>query len=316
MIDIIIPCYNAHQTIDRCLGSILAQRVLPEIKVTLVNDGAKGYSEVIERYSPIMNIREIGYEENRGPASARNFGLHNTQEELVMFVDADDVLANTFSVIMLCNEMYSNPNNVVVISQFLEEVAPLQIKKHEKDTSFMHGKMYKRSYLEKYNLQANEGSRCNEDVGFNLLVLLNTNDDELIKYTDYVTYYWLYNATSTVRKDKENYDRSKSFRGFADNLTYVFEELNKRGKGDLPNIIMEKVITMERLYLLYKERTEGYPQFKQGNLQAVKNYYHKIYKHIKDIVTNEMFDSAYKALPFKGDEKTNKKALKKFINSL
>lgn len=316
MIDIIIPCYNSHETIDRCIGSILSQRILPELKITLVNDAGKGYEDVVKRYSDVMDIQEIGYTENGGPAKARNFGLQNTSEEYVMFMDSDDALACPFSCIMLLNDMHSDPNNVMVISSFLEELAPLTIKVHNKSTSFMHGKLYKRSFLEKYNILQNEQTRCNEDVGFNILALLIANKEtEKIKYTNFISYYWLYNPNSLVRSDKENYDRSTSFRGFADNLTYVYEELEKRNINT-PNILVEKITSMERLYLLYMERTTGYPQFKEDNLKAVKNYYNKIYKKIEDQVTPELFDDAYNSLPFKGNEKQNKKALRKFLKEL
>ena len=67
MIDIIIPCYNSHKTIDRCLASIVTQN--KECTVTLVNDGGENYSDIIKRYP--LNIREIGYNENKGVGYAR-----------------------------------------------------------------------------------------------------------------------------------------------------------------------------------------------------------------------------------------------------
>lgn len=316
MIDIIIPCYNSHETLDRCIGSILSQRVAPSIHVTLVNDAGKDYKEIIDRYSPILDIREIGYEENGGPAKARNYGLQHTDKQYVMFMDSDDALANPFSVIILCNEMASDPKNVMVISKFIEEVAPLKVKTHENDTSFMHGKMYKRSFLEKYNILQNENTRCNEDVGFNILALLLTSMEEKVKYTDFISYYWLFNPSSLVRSDKINYDHSTSFRGFAQNLTYVYEELEKRGRDKAYNILVEKVTTMERLCLLYKERTEGFPQFKQGNLQVLKDYYNKIYKHIENEVTDELFNKVYDNLKSASKDDMSKKALRKFIKEL
>lgn len=316
-VDIIIPCYNSHATIDRCIGSILAQNVAKSCKITLVRDGGESYEDVIKRYSPVLDIQEIGYDENKGPATARNYGLDHTENELVMFIDSDDALANTFSIVLLCNDMYSDPANVICIGNFMEEVAPFQFKNHTKDTSFMHGKMYKRSYLNKYIIRAKEGSRCNEDVGFNILaLLLLDNKTEKVKYSDHLVSYWIFNPKSVVRRDKENYDRSVSFRGFAENLQYVFEELNKRGKGDDPNIISEKVTSMQRLYLLYMERTTGYPQFKAGNKKAVANYYYSIYKPIENKVDDFLFNFVYTTLPFVGNEKENKKAMKKFFKTL
>lgn len=313
-IDIIIPCYNSHSTIDRCLGSVLSQNVLNSCTVTLVRDGGDDYDEVVKRYSPVMNIREIGYDENRGPAYARNFGIDNTENELIMFIDSDDALANVFSIVVLVNQMFSDPDNVICIGTFLEEVAPFQFKTHNKDTSFVHGKMYRRSYLNKYGIRAKEDSRCNEDVGFNILSLLMLGEHEKVTYSDIPVAYWLFNPNSTVRKDKANYDRSTSFRGFAENLTYVFEELNKRGKGFEPQILLEKATTMQRLYLLYKERT--IPQFEKGNYAVVKAYYKKIYKEIEHLINEDSFNHVYKTLPYVGDEKSNKKAVKKFIKAL
>lgn len=314
-IDLIIPCYNSHATIDRCLGSVLTQNVLNSCTVTLVRDGGEPYDDVIKRYSPVMNIREIGYDDNRGPACARNYGLQNTENELIMFIDSDDALSNVFSVVMMCNQMYSDPANMICIGTFLEEVAPFQFKTHSQDTSFVHGKMYKREYLEKHKILAKDKSRCNEDVGFNILALLLLDGiTEKVTYTDYVSAYWLYNPNSTVRKDKDNFDRSTSFRGFAENLQYVFEELNKRGKGLDYNIILEKATTMQRLYLLYKERT--LPQFEEGNRAVLVNFYHAIYKEVEHLVTDNLFNHVYDTLPFKGDAETNKKEIREFIKTL
>lgn len=292
MIDIIIPCHNSHDTIDRCIGSILSQRVYPSIHITLVNDAGKNYDEVIKRYSPILDIKEITYDKNGGPAKARNYGLKNTNKPFIMFIDSDDCLGDPYTVINMCN-VINKKGSAMAIGDFIEEIRPLMFKRHSKDTSFMHGKIYNRQFLEKYNILQNENSRCNEDVGFNILAMLIAKHNKLdIAYTDLISYYWLYNPSSIVRSDKENFDHSTSFRGFADNLRYVFEELNKRGYDSL-DILLEKITTMQRLFLLYRQKSDNYPQFKEDNLKHVKMYYDSIYKHIENKVTSEMFDHVY-----------------------
>lgn len=315
-IDIIIPCYNSHSTIDRCIGSILAQRVAPSCKVTLVNDGGEHYDDVIKRYSPIIDIQEIGYEKNVGIGHARNFGLANTNNNTVVFMDSDDALGDPFSLINMCNQLYSANDIVICISKFMEEVAPFVMKLHEKDSSFMHGKMYRREFLEKYNIKQNENCACNEDVGFNLLALMIAKHvGYRAVYPDIIGYYWLCNPNSTVRKDKVNYDHSTSFRDFVGNLQYVYEELEKRGM-DSKDILLEKTITMMRAYLLYTERTKGFPQFKEGNYNAVKKYYDAIYSKVEHKVTDSALDKVYTLLPFKGNPDVNKKAYKKFLKGL
>ena len=51
MIDIIIPAYNAHDTIEKSLLSILIQSEINNINVYIVNDCSKNdYSYFIKKY--------------------------------------------------------------------------------------------------------------------------------------------------------------------------------------------------------------------------------------------------------------------------
>ena len=316
MLDIIIPCYNSHETIDRCLGSILSQRILPSITVTLVNDGGNSYKDVIKRYSPIMNIKEIGYEENGGAAKARNYGLENTKEELIMFVDSDDVLSNPFATVALCNEIHASPKIAMVISKFVEEVAPMKFTDHEHDTSFMHGKIYRRSFIDKYKIRLNENTRYNEDVGFNLfaVILAKCLPDTYVTYIDYISYYWLYNPNSVVRKNKEVFDNTISFVAFVNNLIYVSEELDKRIKHE--TILAEKATGLIKLYKMFTEITEKYPKYTLSNFTAVKQFYIKVYKQIENMVTDNMINQIMINLNFSGNYPYNRKGLDEFIGYL
>ena len=67
MIDIIIPAYNSQDTIIRTLSSIAMQLNREELVVTIVNDGGNDYKDIVNIFKPILNIQEIGYEQNFGP---------------------------------------------------------------------------------------------------------------------------------------------------------------------------------------------------------------------------------------------------------
>ena len=59
-IDIIVPCYKAHKTLPRLLGSIICQDIVDDLEVTLVNDGDENdYSEIITQFSPFVKIKEV-----------------------------------------------------------------------------------------------------------------------------------------------------------------------------------------------------------------------------------------------------------------
>lgn len=315
-IDIIIPCHNSHKTIDRTLGSILCQRVLASCKITLVRDGGEHYNDIIERYSPVMNIQEIGYDDNGGPGKARNYGIKNTKGNFIVFIDSDDCLSNPFSIINMVNEMYSEPGIVICIADFFEEVQPMVFKRHHEDTTFVHGKMYRRSYLEKNNILFNEKETSNEDVGFNILSLLLMGEKDKVKYTNYLAHYWLCNPNSIVRKNKEIFDSSESFRTFVKNMGYIYEELEKRGLHNNDNILQERVASMGRISNLYFEKTNNHPEFKEENLRVVKDFYKNVYKPYEKYITEELFDVTYDNYPYKEQFQLPKEELKQFINSL
>ena len=88
MISVIIPAYNAEKTIEKCLESVLQQRVAAEI--ILADDGSTdGTLKATEAYSDQIRILPLNH---GGVSQARNAGLNEAQGEWVMFLDADDTL--------------------------------------------------------------------------------------------------------------------------------------------------------------------------------------------------------------------------------
>lgn len=87
MISIIIPTFNCAKYLQEALQSILNQSDT-DYEVILVDDGSiDNTREVIRPY--LSNIQYI-YQENRGPASARNNGIKAARGEYIAFLDGDD----------------------------------------------------------------------------------------------------------------------------------------------------------------------------------------------------------------------------------
>ena len=314
--DIIIPCYNSHKTIERTLASILMQNNIEEIKITLVNDAGKDYSDTVRFFSKRLNIKEITYENNRGPGFARNYGRLNTNCKYLMFIDSDDCLAHSAAVETLGNYLDNNPKDMIIISNFIEERQDKTLKIRLKDTTFTHGKMYRRSYLEKYNILANDQSYCCEDMSFNLLALLLLNQKtEIAEFVDYISYYWLCNENSIGRTNRETYQHSVVVRGFIENLIWLFKQLKIRNV-DNEKIFHEKIVSMQRACLMYSEHVISYPQFEEGNRLILKKFYENVYKEIEDKVTDDLFEELAKEVFTFEDAKTGIPALKTIINLL
>lgn len=316
LVDIIIPCHNSHKTIDRTLGSILCQRVLASCKITLVRDGGEHYKDIIKRYSPVMDIQEIGYDENGGPGKARNYGITHTKGSMICFIDSDDCFSSPFSVFELYKELCEDPTVMLCISDFIEEISPMEFKRHHEDITFVHGKAYKREYLERNNILFNEKETSNEDVGFNILSLLLLKESEKVKYINTMTHYWLCNPNSIVRSNKEVYDHSTSFRTFVKNMLYVYSELEKRGLRNSAVILLERVASMGRIVNLYFQKTIGYEQYAQENLKVVKEFYKTVFEPFKPYITQKMMDDAYDRYPYKQQFQISRDDLYKFMDSL
>lgn len=87
---IIIPVYNAHDTIIPCLNSLINQSLDSDTyEIICVNDGSQDNSlTLLESYVssiPLTVINQV----NSGPATARNRGSRVAKGEIILFTDSD-----------------------------------------------------------------------------------------------------------------------------------------------------------------------------------------------------------------------------------
>lgn len=81
-IDIIIPAYDAHETLPRCLASIVCQTIAKDLKVTIVDDCShKPYDELIKPFQSLIDIQLLRMEKNGGPGVTRQYGYDHTSNE-------------------------------------------------------------------------------------------------------------------------------------------------------------------------------------------------------------------------------------------
>lgn len=90
VVSVIIPCHNSAATVERALGSALAQ-TLSEMEIILVDDASTDNTVAIvrSRFSD-PRLRLIALSRNVGPASARNRGIDAARGTYVAFLDSDD----------------------------------------------------------------------------------------------------------------------------------------------------------------------------------------------------------------------------------
>lgn len=94
---VIVPIYNAENTLRRCLDSIVTatKNSCQTVEIILVNDGSVDNSETVcKEYIESNEFDRICVcyhsQQNEGPGSARNKGLSLATGDYILFVDSDD----------------------------------------------------------------------------------------------------------------------------------------------------------------------------------------------------------------------------------
>lgn len=90
LISIIVPVYNAEDTLNRCLDSILNQ-TFSDWELLLIDDGSTDRSaELCDQYASKDQRIKVLHKKNGGVSSARNIGLSHAKGEWITFIDSDD----------------------------------------------------------------------------------------------------------------------------------------------------------------------------------------------------------------------------------
>ena len=191
-ISVIIPIFNAEKYLSKCLNSIIRQ-TFENIEIICVNDGSTDNSlNILNKYSKKDDRIKVFSIENHGQGFARNLGLSKANGEYISFIDADDWIEKD-SFIMLYEKLklfdldilffqmvnYINSTGELVESDLynyksLFDNFNINIPfSHNEVDDFLFSiavcpvsKLYKKSFLEKYNIKFPEGIIFEDNVFF------------------------------------------------------------------------------------------------------------------------------------------------------
>jgi len=208
MIDVIIPAYNAHSTLYKCLLSIANQTIADKVQVIVVDDYSPngGYQDIISKFDGILKIKEVKAEKNGGPGTARRIGVDNSNNPYMTFIDADDVFLDAYFFEGVLSYMEANAHCVMVSAGFFEQAPNRNVLPHLDDMVWMFGKIYKRIYWQRKGINFSD-LRSNEDLEVNTKIRLtlgkspeNGKDEEILFVRDKIVYMWQYKEDSITRK--------------------------------------------------------------------------------------------------------------------
>lgn len=95
VLSVIIPTYNRHEILAKCLLALKHQRLASgRYEIIVVDDGSRDCSEeVVQDMMPVVSGLSLLKQNHRGPAAARNLGIRNARGEILLFI-GDDVIAS------------------------------------------------------------------------------------------------------------------------------------------------------------------------------------------------------------------------------
>ena len=281
-ISILIPAYNAQDSIRRCLNSIKDQ-TFKDFEIILSNDGSTdGTLDEIQKFissHPEVDITIIT-NPNGGVSKARKIALENALGEWITFVDADDTLPpNALSDLFSQTE-----DNTDLVVGFI--VPPV---KTIKDMSTPHlwqmavlsgvippsigGKLYRRSILLPHMLDVPRNITNGEDALMNTAYAFAMTKPPKFIYT--TIYNYVRNTISLSHSTKRS-------------LEYEYQYDNFRLK------VVPQSLHSKYMFYITKFRINGIWGCSRSDTATIAQKTHPFFKIINDGIKQ----SGYKLSPF------------------
>lgn len=190
-ISIIVTAYNAEQTIDRCIDSLLKQTDVKDYQIIIINDGSSDKTlEHLAKYKEDPKVKVID-KENTGASDSRNVGLRLVDTKYVTFTDADDYVDDTYLSTMLtqysevpqcdlaiCGYQKENVDGqVTMIGTGKKGILPQKQALHDILISYgfegyLVNKLFKTKIIKDNNLCFDKNIKLSEDLLFCIQYLL------------------------------------------------------------------------------------------------------------------------------------------------
>ncbi|MEZ4706697.1 MAG: glycosyltransferase family 2 protein [Caldilineaceae bacterium] len=104
-ISIIIPTYNAEESIRPCLNAVFSSAYSP-VEVIVVDDGSKDKTcQIVAEYGVSVIQQEI----NKGQGAARNLGSQVSRGDILLFIDSD-IVVNRDTLKLIAEYMHAYPH--------------------------------------------------------------------------------------------------------------------------------------------------------------------------------------------------------------
>ena len=206
----LVPQYKeTEETIKYLLDSIECQFCIDmkDIGVIICSDGG---NYVLDRKFLDKYSYDIDYVvcKHRGVSAARNSAFILSDADYVMYCDSDDCFCNNFAVRIIFEnidiaEKEGKPFDLMSSKFYLEKQRdgdkPWALSIVDHNNIYIHGRVYRRDFLVKYNLYFNEKIWANEDSFFNISTNFFSKNTKMLNIPIYC---WRGNPNSVTHDPK------------------------------------------------------------------------------------------------------------------
>lgn len=284
MLDIIIPTYNNINGLFTTLSSI-PKEILNKVTVTVIDDHSYVDYTDITNWFPFINFSRM--DKNRGPGVVRQRGIDSTMEPYIVFIDTGDLFVeNVFDEVF--STIAAHPEVDIFSYKFL-----LNGNCSLEDQNNLHGRIYKREFLNKYNITFSElGSYANEDIGFNHLCRLIINhfypDGSHVYLSDKpLVIYDIEDLNSITRGNGHTFLFTKQNIGMAYNAIHAYNSAAAAGVSQ--NELLDYASNiMSSQYFFFMRTLEDKPEYAQYAWDGARYFYLNLFKKLPADTANKM----------------------------
>lgn len=295
-VSIIVPAYNAQNTIGRCIESILNQ-TYTDFELLVMDDGSRdGTAAIIDGYAA-KDPRVIAvHKPNSGVSDTRNQALDRAKGKYIQFLDADDWISPDATRLFV-RAMEDNPACDMVIADFYRVIGEKMSQKGDIEeeklltreeyademmrnpADFYYGvlwnKFFRRSIIEDNRLRMDVKLDWAEDFIFNMEYVLHTDHIYALKVP---VYYYVKTEGSLVAQGGASISRTvrmklnviEYYRGFYKDIYkeggYLLRSpviysflLNFAKDGGVNPVAPDRKLGQERIDARFDPKMEGNP---------------------------------------------------------
>lgn len=190
-ISVIMPAYNVEKYVKKSLDSLFGQS-FQNFELIFINDGSTDktgdiVNEFKNKYKDKICVINV---ENGGQSRARNIGLEHAKGEYIVFLDSDDYIETDYleTLYLAAKEknsdmVLSGQRKVDIYGKTLDNIS---YPTHKNPNLVLrrlnpHGKLYRKEYLDDYNIRFAEG-KLYEDNPFNMMAMFLAKDMVILPY--------------------------------------------------------------------------------------------------------------------------------------